>query len=65
MTVDGLEQALGLFTKASTLDSDYASAYGMAMFCHANRVGFGQKVDNAHRRAEITRLWQIVTRMGG
>ena len=64
VTLEGMEQALGLFTKASTLDPDYASAYGMAMFCHANRVGFGQKVDNAHRRAEVARLWQIVTRTG-
>jgi len=66
MTVDGLEQALGLFTKASALDPDYASAYGMAMHCHAHRFDLllAETDDIAHRRSEISRLWQIVARVG-
>jgi adenylate cyclase len=66
MTVDRLEQALGLFTKASALDPDYASAYGMAMHCHAHRFDLllAEADDIAHRRSEISRLWQIVARVG-
>jgi adenylate cyclase len=64
VTVDGLEQALDLFTKASVLDPDYASAYGMAMQCHAQRVGLGPAGDIAHRRSEISRLWQMIARVG-
>jgi TolB-like protein/class 3 adenylate cyclase len=66
MTADGLEQALGLFTKASALDPDYASAYGMAMHCHAHRFDLllAEADDIAHRRREISRLWQIVARVG-
>ena len=66
MTVDGLEQALGLFTKASALDPAYASAYGMAMHCHAHRFDLllAEADDIAHRRSEISRLWPIVARIG-
>ena len=66
MTADGLEQALGLFTKASALDPDYASAYGMAMHCHAHRFDLllAAADDIAHRRSEISRLWPIVARVG-
>jgi TolB-like protein/class 3 adenylate cyclase len=66
MTADGLEQALGLFTKASVLDPDFASAYGMAMHCHAHRFDLllAEPDDIAHRRSEISRLWPIVVRVG-
>ena len=66
MTVEGLEQALDLFTKASALDPDYASAYGMAMHCHAHRFDLllAEADDIAHRRSEISRLWPIVARVG-
>jgi adenylate cyclase len=66
MTADGLEQALALFTKASALDPDYASAYGMAMHCHAHRFDLllADAEDIAHRRSEISRLWQMVARVG-
>ena len=66
MTVDGLEQALALFTKASALDPNYASAYGMAMHCHAHRFDLllAETDDVAHRRSEISRLWQMVARVG-
>lgn len=64
MSADGMEQALGLFSKASDLDPDYAPAYGMAMFCHANSFGFGPTEDAAYRRSEISRLWQMIARVG-
>jgi TolB-like protein/class 3 adenylate cyclase len=66
MTVDGLEQALGLFTKASALDPDFASAYGMAIHCHAHRFDLllAEAGDIAQRKGEILRLWQIVARVG-
>jgi len=54
---------LALFTKATALDPDYASAYGMAMFCHGNRLGYGV-ADATHERSEVSRLLQIVTRVG-
>ena len=57
-------RALDLFTKASALDHDFASAYGMIMFCHANRFAFGLAKDIAHEKNEISRLWQIVARIG-
>jgi len=64
VTVDGMERALVFFTEASALDPDYASAYGMAMFCHANRFGFGLTEDVEYRRGQIVRLWQLVARVG-
>jgi adenylate cyclase len=36
----------------------------MAMFCHANRVGWGLAEDIARERDEVTRLWRIVARVG-
>jgi TolB-like protein/class 3 adenylate cyclase len=63
VTVDSIEQALNLFTEANALDPDYASAYGMAMFCHANRVAFGF-ADVAHEKNEVKRLLQMVVRKG-
>jgi TolB-like protein/class 3 adenylate cyclase/tetratricopeptide (TPR) repeat protein len=64
LTPDNIEQALGLFVKAAALDPDYASAYGMAMVCHANRAGFGVARDLAAEKSEVARLWQMVVRVG-
>ena len=64
VTAASMEQALALFTKATALDPDYASAYGMAMYCHANRFGYGMASDAAHERSEISRLLQMVMRVG-
>ena len=55
---------MALFTKAIALDPGYASAYGMAMFCHANRVGFGLVKDVEKEKSEVNRLWQMVVRVG-
>jgi adenylate cyclase len=64
ITADTINEALRLFTQASALDPDYASAYAMAMWCHTNRVGYGSVEDMAHVRSEVARLWRIVTRVG-
>jgi adenylate cyclase len=37
----------------------------MAMFCHANRLGFGlMEEDIEYRRGQVARLWQLVARVG-
>jgi TolB-like protein/class 3 adenylate cyclase len=59
-----IAEALDLFSQASALDPDFASAYGLAMECHAYRLGFGLAKDLAQERNEILRLWQIVERVG-
>src|SRR5262249_38254707 len=64
LRVDNMERALGLFTEASDLDPDYASACGMAMFGHASRFGFRLTEDAASRHDEVSRIWQVVTRVG-
>jgi adenylate cyclase len=63
-SAETVDQALDLFNKASALDPDFASAHGLAMFCHALRVGFGLAKDLAREQSEVTRLWQMVTRVG-
>jgi adenylate cyclase len=65
VSVKSLDQALVQFNKATALDPEFASAYGMAMFCHAQRVGQGLVEDLARERIEIGRLSQIVARVGG
>src|SRR5262245_15241505 len=64
MSADNLMKAMRLFKQASALDPDYAVAYAMAMSCHVNRSGFGLVEDIEHERSEVTRLLQIVMRIG-
>jgi adenylate cyclase len=64
LTAQGVDQALDLFSKATALDPDFASAHAMAMMCHANRLGFGAVKDLAGEKKEVVRLWQIVSRTG-
>jgi TolB-like protein/class 3 adenylate cyclase/tetratricopeptide (TPR) repeat protein len=62
---ESTEQALDLFSKASALDPDFASAHGMAMICYANRLGYyGTVKELAREQSEVTRLWQMVARVG-
>jgi TolB-like protein/class 3 adenylate cyclase len=63
-TAEGQDQALDLFTKAGALDPDFASAHGMAVYCRANRRGYGRVKDLAREQSEVMRLWQIVARVG-
>jgi len=59
---EGTDKALEMFSKASALDPDFASAHGMAMFCHALRVSFGMVTDR--EKSEVARLWKMVARVG-
>jgi len=63
-SAEGNEQALELFTKATVLDPDFASAYAGSMFCHALRIGSGRAKDLAQEQGEVTRLWRIVALVG-
>jgi len=63
-TTDNMNGALRLFTQASALDPDYASAYAMSMWCHSNLAAGGAAKDIAWEKSEVARLWRIVTRVG-
>jgi TolB-like protein/class 3 adenylate cyclase len=64
ITSEGADRALELFTKAIALDPGYASAYGMAIFCHTNRVGFSFARDTEREKREVTKLLQMIMRHG-
>jgi TolB-like protein/class 3 adenylate cyclase len=64
VSADSTNEAMRLFTQASTLDPDYAVAYAMTMWCHANLIGYGLVGDIEQEKSEVTRLWRIVTRLG-
>jgi adenylate cyclase len=64
MSADGMVEAMRLFKQASALDPDYAVAYAMTMYCHVNRVAFALVENIEHERSEVTRLLQIVIRVG-
>ena len=63
-TANSTKEALHLFTQATALDPDYAAAYAMTMWCHANSVAYGLVEDIGRRRSEVTRLRGIVARVG-
>ncbi len=64
VTIESLAQALRLFTEASVLDPAFSPAYGMSMCCHGHRVGFGLVENMDEEKAEVARLWRMVTRVG-
>jgi TolB-like protein/class 3 adenylate cyclase/tetratricopeptide (TPR) repeat protein len=64
MSADSSMEAMRLFAQATALDPDYAVAYTMTMWCRANRVAFGFVEDIEHERTEVTKLLQIVMRVG-
>lgn len=64
MSAENLMNAMGLFRQASALDPEYAVAYAMTMSCHVSRSGFGLVEDIEQERSEVTRLLQIVMRIG-
>jgi TolB-like protein len=55
-TKDGNDDALLLFYKAIELDTNFASAYGMAAWCYAWRKRNGWTADRAKEIAETARL---------
>ena len=61
---DAIDEALLLFQKAIELDPDYASAFGMAAWCHLWRKVNGWMSDRAHEIAEGTRLARRAVELG-
>ena len=64
VTSEGVDQALELFTKAIGFDPGYASAYGMAIYCHTNRIGFSFARDTDKEKSEVAHLLEMVMRVG-
>lgn len=50
------QEAVSLAHKAIVLDPDFASAYGLAAFCHTQRKAYGWMTDRARDAPEIARL---------
>jgi tetratricopeptide (TPR) repeat protein len=63
-TREANDEALGLFYKAIELDSNYASAYGMAAWCHIWRKLNGWVIDRAREVQEGTRLAKRAVELG-
>lgn len=59
-----IEQALGLFYRAIELDPEYASAYGMAAWCHFWRKLNGWMADRPREIAEGARLARLAVELG-
>ena len=63
-TKESNDEALRLFSKAIELDSDFASAYGMASWCYVRRKGSRWIVDRAQETAETARLARRAAELG-
>lgn len=63
-TRDAIEVALPLFYKATELDPEFASAYGMAAWCHLWRKVNGWMVDRPGEIAEGVRLARLAVEFG-
>jgi len=63
-TRESIEAALPLFYKAVELDPEFASAYGMAAWCHFWRKVNGWMADRPKEIAEGTRLARLAVELG-
>ena len=63
-TKESNDEALRLFNKAIELDSDFASAYGMASWCYVRRKGSRWIIDRAQETAEAARLARRAAELG-
>lgn len=63
-TREAIAEALDLFYKAIELDSDFASAYGMAAWCHFWRKLNGWMGDRSLEIAEGARLARLAVSLG-
>ncbi|WP_457373985.1 winged helix-turn-helix domain-containing tetratricopeptide repeat protein [Pseudomonas sp. TE12234] len=63
-TREALDEALPLFYKAIELDGEFASAYGMAAWCHFWRKINGWMTDQAQEIAEGVRLARLAVALG-
>jgi len=59
-----IDEAVTLFSKAMELDPTFASAYALAAYCRARRVGFGHVADRDGEAAEVERLARRAARLG-
>jgi len=63
-TADSTKRALHLFTQATDLDPDFASAFGMMMWCYSHPISLGGIAPNAYDKGEVIRLRGLVERVG-
>jgi TolB-like protein len=63
-TREAIEEALPLFYKAIELDPEFASAYGMAAWCHFWRKLNGWMTDRTQEIAEGARLARLAVALG-
>lgn len=63
-TSAAIDVALPLFQQAIALDADFASAYGMAAWCHLWRKVNGWTSDRPREIAEGTRLARLAVELG-
>lgn len=63
-TREAIEAALPLFYRAVELDPEFASAYGMAAWCHLWRKVNGWMVDRPREIAEGLRLARLAVELG-
>ncbi|WP_150644580.1 winged helix-turn-helix domain-containing protein [Pseudomonas fluorescens] len=63
-TREAIEEALPLFYKAIELDPEFASAYGMAAWCHFWRKINGWMSDRTREIAEGARLARLAVELG-
>src|SRR6516165_4127778 len=63
-TKESNDEALRLFNKAIEIDSDFASAYGMASWCYVRRTGSRWIVDRVQETAETARLARRAAELG-
>ena len=64
MTRESMQEALRLFYKAIELDEAFASAYGMAAYCHVWRKTNSWATDREHEIAEAARLSRLAAEFG-
>jgi len=63
-TKDGVDEALGLFSKATELDPRFATAWGAAAFCYFWRKANGWMADRPREVAETIRLADRAAELG-
>jgi TolB-like protein/class 3 adenylate cyclase len=63
-TKETISEALRFFYRASELDPNFASAYGMAAWCYVMRKNFGWMADPAQETADLERLAKKAAELG-
>jgi len=63
-TPESSAEALRLFSRAIALDPEFATAYGLAVWCHNRRKASGWTADRAAEKAETARLARRAAELG-